>query len=55
MKSAPQLSDETPWARLDRAFRTVIKIPKEELLKEEAKEKRAKLRAKIAKTWRPHE
>jgi hypothetical protein len=42
MKSALHQPEETPWARLDRAFRTVIKVPKEALLKEEAKEKRRK-------------
>jgi hypothetical protein len=34
------LPEETPWARRDRAFRTVIKVPKEALLKEEPKVKR---------------
>lgn len=34
MKSAPEITDETPWARLDRAFRIVIKVPKEALLRE---------------------
>jgi hypothetical protein len=42
MKSAtlPNHTEETPWARLERAFRTVIKVPKEALLEEEAKLKR---------------
>lgn len=49
MKPAPQQSEETPWARLDSAFRTVIKVPKEAVLKEEAKEKRAKERKRHKK------
>jgi hypothetical protein len=49
IKAAPQ-NGETPWARLDRAFRTVIKVPKEALLKEEAKLKRQKLRKRARKT-----
>jgi hypothetical protein len=51
MKTAQALPspEETPWARLDRAFRTVIKVPKEALLKEEVKEKRARARKKQSK------
>jgi hypothetical protein len=39
MKTAQALptQEETPWASLDRAFWSVINMPKEELLKEEAK------------------
>jgi hypothetical protein len=36
----------TAAERLDRALRTVIKVPKEALLKEEAKEKRRRARKK---------
>jgi hypothetical protein len=44
---APDLPQGTPWERLDRAFRTIIRVPKEALLKEEAKQKRRrKKRAK---------
>lgn len=37
---AETVRDETGWDRLDRAFRTVITVPKERLLKEEARLKR---------------
>jgi hypothetical protein len=45
---APQLPEGTPWERLDRAFRTVITVPKEALLREERKlkQRRRKKRAK---------
>jgi hypothetical protein len=48
MKPAPppKLPEATPWERLDRAFRTVITVPKETLLKEEAKWKRARAKKK---------
>ena len=42
-KPAPQIPGETPWENLDRAFRTILTIPKEALLKEETRLK--KLRA----------
>ena len=48
IKTAPPEA-ETPWTRLDRAFRTVIKVPKEALLKEEANEKREKERKRRKK------
>lgn len=44
MKPALQISESTPWQKLDRAFRTVIAVPKEALLKEEARLKRLKQR-----------
>jgi hypothetical protein len=37
---APQLPGDTPAQRLDRAFRTVLTVPKEALVKEEQKDKR---------------
>ena len=50
MKPAPTPSsqEETPSGRLDRAFRTALTVPKEALLKEEArlKKRRAKKRAR---------
>jgi hypothetical protein len=49
MKLTTKLPEDTPWARLDRAFRTVIKVPKEAPLKEEAKVKQAKARRKREK------
>ena len=45
---APELPEGTPWERLDHAFRRVLTVPKEALLKEEAKVKRA--RAKKERT-----
>jgi hypothetical protein len=42
----------TPWQRLDFAFRKVLTVPKEALLKEEAKEKRAREKKRAAK--KPH-
>jgi hypothetical protein len=48
MKPEPQPPEATPWERLERAFRTVLTVPKADLLKEEARLKklRAKKRAK---------
>lgn len=40
----------TPWERLDRAFRTIITVPKGALLKEEAKQKRQKQRKRTKKS-----
>jgi len=43
-----QASEPSSWQRLDRAFRTVLKVSKEELLKEEATKKlRAKTDEKV--------
>ena len=42
MKLEAKPPEETGWDRLDRAFRTVITVPKERLLKEEARLKRLK-------------
>jgi hypothetical protein len=42
--------NESPSERLDRAFRTVIKVPKEALLKEEAKEKHRHQKKRNKKT-----
>ncbi|MGD0459122.1 MAG: hypothetical protein ABSC21_15410 [Terriglobia bacterium] len=35
----PNVPGNTSWERLDQAFRTVLTVPKEKLLKEEAKQK----------------
>jgi hypothetical protein len=40
MKQTIKLQGGTPWARLDRAFQTVLTVPKQKLLKEEARQKR---------------
>ncbi|HYI97124.1 MAG TPA: hypothetical protein VEX68_26515, partial [Bryobacteraceae bacterium] len=42
-------TNESPMARLDRAFRAVLHVPKEEMLKEEAKIKDQKAQKKAAK------
>jgi hypothetical protein len=42
--------EEMPWARLDRAFRTVLTVPKDQLLREEAKVKSQRKRKRIKKT-----
>jgi hypothetical protein len=39
----------TPWQRLDLAFRKVLTVSKEALLKEEAKEKRQRQKRRAAK------
>jgi hypothetical protein len=39
----------TPWQRLDLAFRKVLTVPKEALLKEEAKQKRQREKKRAAK------
>jgi hypothetical protein len=41
---APAVEGNTPWERLDHAFRTVIGVSKDELLKRESKLARAKRR-----------
>lgn len=40
---------KTPWERMDNALRTILKVPKEVVLKEEAREKRKKERKKEKK------
>jgi hypothetical protein len=37
---APEVPGKTPWERLDNAVRSVFSVPKDKLLKEEAKLKR---------------
>ena len=50
MKAEPQsTSIETSWQRLDGAFRTVLTVSKEELLKKEAKLKAVKAKKKASK------
>jgi hypothetical protein len=46
---APDIPGRTPWERMDNALRTILKVPKEVILKEEAKEKRQKERKKTNK------
>jgi hypothetical protein len=40
----------TPSERLDRAFRTILTVPKDALLKEEAREKRQREKKRMKKT-----
>lgn len=46
---APNVPGNTEWERFDNAFRKIITVSKEDLLKEEAKWKRARARKKRAK------
>lgn len=38
----PKVPGKTPWERLDNAVRTVLAVPKEAVLREEAKVKKAR-------------
>jgi hypothetical protein len=51
MKRAPtpSLPEGTPWERLDHAFRTVLTVSKEALLKEEARLKRLRQKKRAKK------
>ncbi|HEV2493250.1 MAG TPA: hypothetical protein VG204_09290 [Terriglobia bacterium] len=49
--SAPEPEGES-WNRLDRAFRSVLTVSKADLLKAEAKEKRAKVARKRRRSKR---
>jgi hypothetical protein len=50
MKLEAKAPEDTPWARLDRAFRTVLTVPKDQLLKEAAKVKSQRKRKRSKKT-----
>jgi hypothetical protein len=39
---APKIEGKTPWKRLDNAVRQIFTVSKEDVLKEEAKQKRAR-------------
>ena len=43
---APDIPGKTPWERMDNAMRMVLKVPKQAVLKQEAKEKRKRERKK---------
>jgi hypothetical protein len=45
----PEPEGSTPWDRFDHAFRTVLTVPKEALLKEEARQKRQRARKRTKK------
>ena len=57
MKSepAPEVSGNTPWERLDSAVRTAFSVPRDALLKEEAKIKRRREKAKAKKSEHGHD
>lgn len=40
--SSVPVPGETPWERLDSAVRTIFKVPKEALLKEEKRQKKVR-------------
>jgi len=41
---APEVQGNTPWERFNNVLKTVMKVPKETILREEAKEKRKRER-----------
>jgi hypothetical protein len=46
---APQIEGRTPAERLDNALRAILRVPKEAILKAEAKEKRKRERKREQK------
>lgn len=46
---APEISGRTPAERMDNALRTILRVPKEVILREEAKEKRKRERTREKK------
>ena len=51
---APDIPGNTPWERLDSAVRTVFSVDRDALLKEEAKVKRGREKAKAKKLKNGH-
>jgi len=49
MATKHQLLEGTPWDKLDHAFLKIITVPKEALLKEEARLKRLRARKRTKK------
>jgi hypothetical protein len=41
---APKVAGKTPWKRLDNAVRHIFTVSKEDILKEEAKHKRPRIK-----------
>jgi len=41
---APEIPGETPWERMSNGLKAILRVPKEEIVKQEAKEKRKKER-----------
>ncbi len=46
---APKVPGATPWERLDSAVRMVLSVPKEAVLKEEARLKKLRVRKRAKK------
>jgi hypothetical protein len=46
---APEVPGNTPWDRFNNLLKTVVKVPKETILREEAKGKRKRQRKKVKK------
>jgi hypothetical protein len=46
LEPAPKVEGKTPWKKLDNAVRHIFTVSKEDVLKEEAKRKRKRSRAK---------
>jgi hypothetical protein len=42
----PDVPGSTPWEKMDNAMKMILKVPKEAVLKQEAKEKRRRERKK---------
>ncbi|HEV2988125.1 MAG TPA: hypothetical protein VG759_06775 [Candidatus Angelobacter sp.] len=41
---APEIPGETPWERMSNGLKAILKVPKDAVVKQEAKEKRKKER-----------
>jgi hypothetical protein len=39
---APEIPGETPWERMSNGLKAILKVPKDAVVKQEAKEKRKK-------------
>ena len=44
---APKVEGKTPWKRLDNAVRQIFTVSKEDVLKEEAKQKRTRAKKPV--------
>jgi hypothetical protein len=51
--ASPNVPGNTPWEKMDNAVRKVLGVPKDALLKAEAKSKRKRARKKAARQ-KPH-
>jgi len=46
---APEVPGNTPWEKLDHAVRAIFTVPKDAVMKEEARQKRARARKRTKK------